>query len=301
MKARVLVYCANGLQGQAMIPQLLTSGVTVKAMVRDADRALRLSRQGAELVHADFADRQGFRRAHAGIDVVLMQVPAGLDAETTRRFGFEALEVIAEAGIKRVIFNVAVQYPRHVEELPTFEALRQVEDQVRGSPLQHALVHNTFLLTNLLLPWVTASIAKDGAIVYPVSHDRKLSWAAPEDVGRLAAEIIARDAFGTDTFVAGTKALDGNELAECFSQALGRSIRFVSLPIDRFEQGVDAAIGPGAGARVGAIFRFIERHADDLGFVSSVFEPPAHLPSFQPTTPSDWVRLHRDAFVAGHR
>ena len=36
---RVLVYCANGLQGQSIVRQLLKSGHQVRALVRDRNRA----------------------------------------------------------------------------------------------------------------------------------------------------------------------------------------------------------------------------------------------------------------------
>jgi hypothetical protein len=50
---RVLGYCANGLQGQPTVQELLKSGHQVRALVRDGNRASALAAAGAEVVTAD--------------------------------------------------------------------------------------------------------------------------------------------------------------------------------------------------------------------------------------------------------
>ena len=45
----VLVYCANGLQGHAIVPELLAGGMTVRALVRDQAQAAALAAAGAEI------------------------------------------------------------------------------------------------------------------------------------------------------------------------------------------------------------------------------------------------------------
>ena len=50
---KMLVYCANGLQGQSAAQRLLKSGHQVRALVRDTNRAAPLAAAGAEIVFAD--------------------------------------------------------------------------------------------------------------------------------------------------------------------------------------------------------------------------------------------------------
>ena len=57
------------------------------------------------------------------------------------------------------------------------------------------------------------------------------------------------------------------------------SIRYHSLDLDEFERGIDQALGPGVGKRISAIFRFIERHPDDLEFLARPFVQPAGVPA----------------------
>jgi len=114
--------------------------------------------------------------------------------------------------------------------------------------------------------------------------------------GRLdaIAEVTGQGGLGVGT---GAKtAISGVELASAFSTALNRNIRYMALPLDAFEEGVDAAVGPGVGQQVGAIFRFIERHPDDRGFVSRPFWVPAGFPPFEPASVTGWVAAHAHAF-----
>ena len=72
---KMLVYCANGLQGQSAAQRLLKSGHQVRALVRDTNRAAPLAAAGAEIVFADLEsdDLANLQRAHEGIDYVILQ------------------------------------------------------------------------------------------------------------------------------------------------------------------------------------------------------------------------------------
>jgi uncharacterized protein YbjT (DUF2867 family) len=299
MTVDALVYCANGLQGQAIVTELRRAGLSVRALVRDIDQASALRRLDAELASAALEDPSALARAHEDVHTVVFQLPTAVEPEVKRRHATAAISTIEKAGVAGVVYNAAVQIPRRAGELASFAVTADIEAQLRAAVPVSAVIRPTFLLQNLLLPWVTQSIASRGALVYPVARDRALSWTAAEDIGRLAAAIIRQDTYGHSIDLAAGEAINGDLLARSFSQALGRPIEFVSLPLDQFEAGVDAALGTGAGKRIGAIFRFIEEHPDDLDFVARTFTPPGCLPGFEPTPITDWIRLHRPAYSPG--
>jgi len=84
-RERVLVYCANGFQGQAIATALLGSDYRVRALVRDKTRAAQLAAAGAEIVLADLGDAPSLRAAHSGVDVAVMQLPSGVAPDVTSR------------------------------------------------------------------------------------------------------------------------------------------------------------------------------------------------------------------------
>jgi uncharacterized protein YbjT (DUF2867 family) len=225
--------------------------------------------------------------------VALIQLPTGLDPTATRRLASAAISTIRHSGVKRVVYNAAVQIPRRATELPAFAVTGDIEEDLRRTQLPVTVIRPTFFLQNLLLPWVQQSVASTASLVYPIGPDRKLSWVSAEDVGRLAALIIRRDVYGHSISLGADEAIDGNELARIFSTGLNQHIEFVSLPVNEWEAQVDATLGAGAGERIGAIFRFIHEHPDDLDFVARTFTPLPFLAEYRPASIEDWVHAHR--------
>jgi uncharacterized protein YbjT (DUF2867 family) len=298
---RTLVYCANGFQGQVIVHQLLRSGHQVRALVRDRARAAPLASAGAEVaaVDLDSGDLGDLERAHAGVEYVVLQLPSGDDGPGTKRKGERALECIRRAGsVKGIVFNASVQYPRHIEELPTFGARKEIEEALKKGPTPVSIVHPTFLLQNLLLPYATYAISVHNTITYPVDGKHAFSWVGIEDIARLIDHLLKHNAMGASVYAGGKRAIDGAQLAACFSEGLGRAIQYRALDLDDFERDLDRALGPGVGKRISAIFRFIERHSDDLAFLSQPFVQPAGVPPFESTDVTKWVAAHRADFTS---
>jgi uncharacterized protein YbjT (DUF2867 family) len=292
----VLVYCANGVQGRAIATGLLQCGCQVRALVRDDVRGAGLTAAGAEVYHADLDDPVALRGAHRDIEVAVLQIPSGNPPEAMRAQARCALGAVRASGVERVILNSSVHYPRRSDELPQFAARQEIEHEVCDSGLAVSVLRAPFLLSNLLLPWASRSIGSRGVLAYPVADTIPLCWAAPEDIASLAALTVLEQSYGQILHAGGRAAVQGDELAGAFSRALGWEIGYVPLDVDEFEKGVDAAVGPGVGKAVGAIFRFIERHPDDRSFVAQPFATPPGFPSFEPMTIVEWVTAHADAF-----
>jgi uncharacterized protein YbjT (DUF2867 family) len=298
---KVLVYCANGLQGQPIVHELLKSGHHVRALVREVNRAAPLAAAGAEIAAADLTsdNLSDLERAHNGIEFVILLLASGADGPTRRQAGERALACIRSAtSLKGIIFNASVQYPRHMDALPTFAATKEIEDALRQSAIPLSVVRPTFYLQNLLLPYARLSIATRGVLAYPVVDKQPLSWVATEDIARLIGHLLQHNAMGVAVDAGGQLSLDGHELARRFSEGLGRPIRYEALDLDEFERGVDQALGPGVGKRVSGIFRFIQGHPDDLEFVSKPFVQPPGVPHFESTDVTKWVAAHSKDFAA---
>jgi len=296
---KILVYCSNGLSGQPVVRQLSKSGHHVRALVRDRNRASQLAAASAEIVDADLDsnDTEKLERAHVGIDFVVLQLPSGNDGPSRRQQGVRAIRCIRQTkSIKGIIFNATVQYPKQLEELPAFSATKEIEETLRDGTVPFSVVHPTFYLQNLLLPWAVHSIATQNILAYPVAEGQPLAWVAAEDIARLIDHLLRHKSMGFSVHAGGQSALNGPELAKCFSEGLDRPIRYHSLNLDEFERGVDQALGPGVGKRVSGIFRFIERNPDDIEFVSKPFVQPAQVPSFESTDVTKWVAAHRAEF-----
>jgi hypothetical protein len=164
----------------------------------------------------------------------------------------------AQPVYQRVIFNASVQYPRHLAELPSWVARKEIEDDLRRVAVPFSMVQPTFYLQNLLLPYATHSIATQDVLTYPVAEKHAFARVSTEDIALLIDHLLKHNAMGISVYAGGKCAVNGIELAKCFSEGLGRTIRYQSLDLDGFERGIDQALGPGVGKRITAIFRFID-------------------------------------------
>jgi len=82
MSKRILVTGATGNIAGGVIPGLIQAGATVRAYVRDPEKASNLKEMGVELVQGDFANQEALNRAAEEVDTILAITPANPDAVT---------------------------------------------------------------------------------------------------------------------------------------------------------------------------------------------------------------------------
>ncbi len=107
MSTLVTVTGATGNIGRALAEQLLSRGVSVRAVARDAGKLEGLVAKGAVAVTADLADVPALTAALEGADAAFLMVPPRYDAPDGLAYqtavGNAIAEAVAASGLKRAV------------------------------------------------------------------------------------------------------------------------------------------------------------------------------------------------------
>jgi NAD(P)H dehydrogenase (quinone) len=220
--------------GRTVVDLLLRRGLPVRALVRQRDKRADVLRDaGAEVVVADltrtdevFHALEGVRRAYFGMSVSppYLEATAAFAASAKERGGLEVLVNMSQMTVSQM----------SVTELTDSQQQRQhwLAEQVlnwSGLPVVH--VRPTIFLQSFQL-LADASIAHDDVIRLPFGAG-KTSPVDAGDVAEVVASVLANPQphIGRVYELTGPRSEDLNGMAEEFSAALGRTIRYVDVPL----------------------------------------------------------------------
>ena len=231
----ILITGATGQQGGAVARELLAKGAKVRVMTRhpESPKALELKKLGAEVVQGDLDDAASVERALKGVwgaFAVQNTWEAGVEGE--ERQGKRFAELAKKAGVQHFVY-ASVQAADKKTGIPHFDNKSRVEDTVRSLKFpSYVIVRPVFFMENLSSPWFLPGI-QEGTLAIGLPADTKLQMIAVKDIGKYGAQAFLRHAElnGREIDIAGDE-MTMPEVAKVLSQAMGREVRFVQLPIE---------------------------------------------------------------------
>lgn len=235
----MLVLGATGGQGGAVTAALLSSGVPVRALVREtASRGARsLAHAGAELAAGDFTDAAALTAAMRGaVAAFALTTPfeSGVDAEVAQ--GQAIIAAARAAGLPHLVFS-SVAGALSGTGVPHFESKAAVERQLAASGVPHTVVAPTYFYDNAL---GGLREIEEGVLYLPLPPSRRLQQLDRADLGRFVALVLASPArFAGQRIELASAEPTGPEMAAALAVALGRPVTFRQVP-DEVIQGGNA-------------------------------------------------------------
>jgi uncharacterized protein YbjT (DUF2867 family) len=219
--------------GAAVVQRLLQRKLPVRALVRREDeRAAELRGRGAEVVVADLTRPSnvaralaGCRRMYFGLGIAANYLEATVTAAVAAR-AYGDLEVLVNMS-QMTVSQMSIGSETESEQ----QRMQWLGEQVlnwSGLPVVH--IRPTILLQTLYL-MADESIAHDGTIRIPFGEGRT-SPVDASDVADVIAAVLAdpRPHIGRVYELTGPRSQTLHGLAEEFSRALGRPIRYIDVP-----------------------------------------------------------------------
>lgn len=291
---KLLTYGATGSQGHPVAEKLLAAGHQVRILTRDPAGVVGLEQ--AEVVQGDMADAASLEAATAGCEGVFLHIPfftsSALDGPT---YAQNALDAARAAGVKLLVWNASGEIPPARSGNPAFDARLDILDAIKASGVSYVVVQPTAYMENFLGPWTREELIQDDTFAYPTPNTVKMQWIATQDVGTFVTYAFEHPELAPlDLKISGPERLSGEEVAERFSRALGRTIRFRAMPVEEFGRKVDAAfpgMGEGAAQGYAAAYEYPERFSSHVDLDAALQKIPVELTSLEA-----WVREHGEAF-----
>jgi NAD(P)H dehydrogenase (quinone) len=229
------MYAITGITGQvggAAARHLLSLGLPVRAVVRDAAKGRLWSDQGCEVALADMEDAEALTRAFAGVAGAFVLPPSEFDPQP----GFpEARAVIAAvrqaldaARPARVVCLSTVGAQAAQPNLLSQRTL--MEEALAALPLPVSFLRPAWFLENLA--WDIPQAREQGVLSsYLQPLERAVPMVATADVGRVAAQLLVQEG-SVPRFVEleGPERLSQHDIAAALSTALGRPVRAEAVP-----------------------------------------------------------------------
>ncbi|MBA8876461.1 NmrA family NAD(P)-binding protein [Phyllobacterium myrsinacearum] len=229
------MYAITGITGKvggAMARELLASGKSVRAIVRNLGKAGEWQALGCEIAIADMGDEAALTRAFRGAEGVFILPPSNFDPLP----GFP--EARAEATIIRDALQAA--QPGKIVCLSTIGgqatqtnllSQRTILEQTLGTlTIPLTILRPAWFLDNLA--WDVASASEDGIIhSFLQPADRRIPMIATADVGRFAAQCMQDTWTGRRIIeIEGPARVSPNDIADAFSGILSHPVRVEIVP-----------------------------------------------------------------------
>jgi uncharacterized protein YbjT (DUF2867 family) len=231
----ILVTGATGNAGSQVVRGLRARGASVRAFVRDAERARRLLGDDVELAVGDFGDRSSVRAALEGVEAMLLSCaddPRRVERETS------AIDAAAAAGVGRIV-KLSTISAEPGAPVAFWDWHGRVEEHLRSSGVPAVILQSSFYMSNLLA--AAEQVANEGRLYAPAGGAR-VAMIDPRDVGAAAAAALTGAGEDGQTHViTGPEAITWDQIAAELSAATGREVEFVDVPDEGAKQGLIAA------------------------------------------------------------
>jgi uncharacterized protein YbjT (DUF2867 family) len=227
----VFVTGATGNQGGGVAKKLINNQVQVKALTRDpaSIKAQKLIDKNLEYVKGDLNDINSYREYMQGVDAVfsVQSGENGTDAEIKQ--GKDLANVAKKIGVKHFIYSSVAGADLHTG-IPHWESKHQIEEHIKEIGLPFTILRPTYFYENYLFPQVKSRILK-GKLVTPLKGEKVLQLMSATDVGEMCWTILnTPEKFISKTITMASEQLTHDQVAEIFSEVMGRKIKYTKLP-----------------------------------------------------------------------
>ena len=221
----ILVTGGTGLIGAEIVRLLSRAGVSVRALVRNPNRAARLP--GITWVTGDLAKPETLPGVFAGCTELFLLT--GNNIENFSELQSNAIAAARQAGVTHVVKLSAFGASPHSNSV-VGRLHYQIENELQESGVAWTMLRPHHFMQNLLSQ--AENIINDG-VVYSSSGTGKIPFVDTRDIAAVAVVTLTQPHHdGKKYVITGGEALSYRQATEILGKAIGRPLRFIDEPFD---------------------------------------------------------------------
>jgi uncharacterized protein YbjT (DUF2867 family) len=257
----------TGKVGGAAARHLLAQGKTVRALVRDREKAAHWADQGVELVDGDWNDAATIGRALKGVDGAFVMLPAvwapSPDFKEAKGIIANYVEALAKAPPPRVVALSSMGAHR-TSGLGMITALSLLEQGFRNLAIPTAFVRAGGFFENFLYG---LHVARGGTLpVYYDPTNRKSTMVATNDIGAEIATLLTGPAWLGHRVIELGSMVSADEVAAQLGEVLNLDVKAFAIPRAEWPAAFEQfGIPKGQSGPAEAMFEAINAGWMDLG------------------------------------
>jgi uncharacterized protein YbjT (DUF2867 family) len=282
---------ATGNTGRAVVKELRGLGQTPVCVVRNADKAREVLGADVKAAVAELTDRAALEKALQGVTSVFV-VTGHNPAMAEQQIGI--MEAAEKAGAKylvRVSGGRAVVGP----DVPSVVGRGHyaIEEALKKSKLGWVILRPGLFMQNTFAQ--AALIKGEGKMVMPVAKDKPMALTDVRDTGALGARVLANPApHAGKTYEFTGKLTTYGDLADAFSQVLGKPMTYIQATIEQIEATMKSRNMPDW---LVTHLVFIAKVSIDGGFSNENIQPIRDIVGRDPITIRKFVEDHKAMFA----
>ena len=226
----ILITGATGKTGSATAKSLSEKGEIFRALIRNEEKKEGLESLGGEVVIGSIENTEVVNQSMQGVKTVLVLLP---NSESQLALEKQLVDSAKQAGVERIVKMSSIEAtPDATSPIPKLHL--ESEEYIKQSGLAWTMIKPNFYMQNLLAS--AGTIKEQGKIFLPMG-DGKTGMIDTTDVGKVLAKVLSEDGHESMNHeITGPEILSFYEVAEIFSQVLGKQVDYVDVPMDAYKE-----------------------------------------------------------------
>ncbi|MCC8145947.1 MAG: SDR family oxidoreductase [Bacteroidales bacterium] len=235
-QSKILITGATGNVGKQLVERIAKLDVPFRALVRSGSNHDYLKDiPQVEIVTGDLADRQSLSEALKGIEKAFLLTNSSEQAEELQ---LNFVNAAREAGVKHIV--KLSQFAADVDSPVRFLRYHaKVENQIKEFGIDYTFLHPNLYMQGFL---AFKDYIKNDGVFYASVGDASVSVVDTRDIAAIAALSLTEEGHENKIYnITGPQSLTHYELAETFSEVLGRKVSFINVSDEQMAGALKAA------------------------------------------------------------